>query len=148
MKNVHLFLAIGLLASGCAPQFEGIRMRAHSPGIDEAFRKIGIAVGLEGFQLTRNEPESHTLETAWRDMRKDERGPDEGTPSGTPMQARLTVGVVSRGMMYDVLIGVYVRGADERGVVRETAVPPGHPLAVKWQRILGALVERESREED
>jgi hypothetical protein len=148
MKNVHRLLAICLLVSGCSSQFEGIRMRAHTPGIDEAFRKIGIAVGLEGFQFTRNEPQSRILETAWRDLRKDERGRDEETPSGTPMQARLTVGVVSRGTMYDVLMGVYVRGADEQGIVRETAVPPGHPLAVKWQRILSALVERESKEED
>jgi hypothetical protein len=148
MKQTHLFLVFCLLAAGCSSQFEGIRMRARAPAIDEAFRKIGIAVGLEDFTLRRNDPLSRVLETAWRDVREDERGPEKGTASGKPVQVRLTLGLMPRGMMYDVLLGVNLRREDGSGTMQETAAPPGHPLTVKWRRILNALVEQESKEED
>jgi|WetSurMetagenome_2_1015567.scaffolds.fasta_scaffold267080_2 hypothetical protein len=144
MKSTLPLIIALIFSTGCSSSFEGIRIRARAPGMDEAFRKIRIAMELDGFTVAAADPATYVLETAWRVVREDEQGKGDGAAGEVRMRLDLKV----RGTMYDVLLAVFVRRTSGDGAGRETAVPAGHPLAVKWQRILSALVERESKEED
>lgn len=142
-----LILAL-LLCPSCSGSFEGIRLRARAPAIDDAFRRISIAVGLDGYEIALSDAGSRRLETTWREMKKEEWAAGERDVDGMVMRSRLTLSLLPRGIMYDVLLGVYVRYVRQNGEVEDRAVPADHPLATKWYRTLNALVDRESREED
>jgi len=147
MKPLLQMVLLSLIIGGCSSSFEGIRMRSRAPDIDEAFRKIGIAVDLDGYTRVMNDPAARVFQTDWRMLRNEERPTeDQGRPVGAD-QARLTLKLASRGHMYDVFLGVFVR-SEENGAVQEGPVPADHPLAMKWRKVLNSLLERESRDED
>lgn len=110
-------------------------MRAASPGIDDAFRKIRIAAGLDGYAVDTVDVASRSFTTAWK----------EGGTDGECV--RLSVRLAPRGRMYDVLLEVMAaRGEGE--TVQERHASADHPVVVRWRALLGKMLERESREED
>jgi hypothetical protein len=147
-RTLILLISFTILCAGCSTSFEGIRLRATGPVIDDAFRQIAIAVDLDGYATTLSDAATRRLETAWRDLKEEERLAGSGEDAVGAVRARLTLRLAPRGRMYDVLLGLYLRYEEQHGVVKEIAAPAGHPLVTKWHRILNALVERESKEED
>lgn len=147
MKLLLQTVLLSLIIGGCSSPFEGIRMRARAPDLDQAFRKIGIAVDLDGYTRVMNDPASRVFQTDWRVLRNEERPPEDRGRAVGADEARLTLKIAPRGQMYDVFLGVFVR-SERNGAVQEEPVPADHPLAMKWRKVLNGLLERESREED
>jgi hypothetical protein len=147
MKLLLQAVLVPFLLAGCAPSFEGIRMRAESPGIDEAFRKMGAAVEMDGYKRLAVDPAARALRTEWRLLREEETDPRHPAGSAAGTEARITVKLASRGKLYDVFLGLYIRkrgDGDSDGV----PAPADHPLTGKWRKVLGTLLDREGRDED
>lgn len=146
MKLTPVLVVLCLALHGCSTPFEGIRLRARSPAIDEAYRKLRLTVDLDGYTVERADAGSRWLETGWREVREEELPPGERQNAGV-QSVRLTLRLAPRGTLYDVHLGVLLRsGISGAGEARPA--PTGHPLVLKWRTILGRLLERESREED
>ncbi len=132
------FLFFSLL-TGCSPSFQGIKVRAESPSITEAFKKLSLAVTIDGYELASVNHVAYSLETNWRDLEGDERVKNEDG------KAKLKIQLDGRGRRYDVRITPLVQ--DNAGNMRPIA-DVQHPLFTKWKRILNSIVEKESRDED
>jgi hypothetical protein len=135
------FVSILILTAmvGCSSSHQGIRVRAQSPTIDEAFRKLSLAVNVDGFQVERIDPKEFVIETTWRDIKEQEKGPDDKS-SGT---VRVLINLERRGSMFDVLVSPTIRYGN---VV--TIPAGGHPINEKWKRIVNSIVQKEARDED
>lgn len=147
MKARSALLLVALFFCGCATSFQGYRMRATAPGMDEAFRKIGIAADLDGYTRTTSDPVEWSFQTDWRAIKKEERSGGKSAGSGDDEQVRLTVKLALRGRMYDVFLGIFLRSG-ETGSAEERPAPVDHPVVMKWRKILNSLLVREARDED
>jgi hypothetical protein len=133
--------------TGCATSFQGIRFRSQDPPIDEAYRKLSLAMTVDGYTMAAAEPGKHTAETAWKDLKANERTDEERRlPGGTgSVQGRLLLRLEKRGMLYDVFFIPMIRaGADTTGAPAAVR----HPLREKWEKALNALLVKEAKEED
>ncbi len=141
------FLAIcALFSSGCASSVQGIKVRAQGPAIEEAFRSLSLAITVDGYPVERADPAIFTMESGWRALRKPECEADT-THAETVPEGRITLKMVRRGALYDVMVTPWVRTqATGKGSV--TVAPPTHPLRIKWEKVVGRLIEREARDED
>ena len=134
-------LLLAFCSAGCGSVFQGIKLRGESPSIEEAFRKLSIAVAADSFEITSMHPDKFSMETGWRQMKENEKRTVLGkAEDGT---VRLLINLERRGRLYDVFLTTFVQ---VKGT--ETVTGVGHPLTQKWKRILNTIVQRESREED
>lgn len=139
------FTGAALFLAGCAA-FQGVRLRAVSPPIDDAFRKLSLAATVDSFQVTRADPFGHVLETGWRDLRAAEMSEDDRAFSGGRIECRLSIRLEERGKMYDLFLTPWLRYGGEG---KEPIVAGAkHPLREKWEMALRRLVVVEMKEED
>lgn len=122
-----LLLAVALAAVSCAPT-STLRIRAVAPGMDEAVRKVRIAMDLEGYEPGASS-DPRVVVTSWKEEQ-----------SGA---SRITVGFVPRGRMYDVSLRVERRAGGGEG----SAVGREDPVFQKWEKLLHALLEEVPRED-
>ena len=141
MNAFLLALPFAMLLSSCSASHQGIKVRAQSPHMEEAFRKFWIALTTDGYELEVVDPIRHELVTSWRDL-EEEEGPDTTGLSGE--ESRLVVRMERRGGFYDVMVTPLVRSVGGRVVTADF----DHPLMEKWQRIVQTLVVKENREGD
>lgn len=141
-----VFVTVSL--AGCSPSFQGIRLRAQHPPINEAYRKITLALTVDGYVIAGAQPSRFTAETAWRDAKANERSDADKVPPANegPVESRLEVRLERRGMLYDVYFTPMLRYGGPSGTIIIAGIR--HPLREKWEKALSALVEREAKEED
>jgi|WetSurMetagenome_2_1015567.scaffolds.fasta_scaffold179273_2 hypothetical protein len=149
-QRYHLFcllFASGLFLSGCASGFQGIRLRAQDPQIDEAFRKLTLAATVDGYTIAAVDPVKRSFETDWREMKEKEKTPEEAVRPLTlsKLESKVRVQLKERGRMYDVeLLAMVRQGTADPG----SPAPVPHPLREKWERLLRTVLTLESRDED
>ena len=154
MKAIRIYIVVTLLSTGvslfngCAPAFQGIRFRAQSPNIDEAFRKISLAVTTDGYTLAAADPISHNVESGWRALTVKEMSDADRSSGADTIEGKITVRLEVRGKLYDVLVTPEVRMTAGGNVGPATIAGVRHPLREKWMTVLSRLVEREFKEED
>lgn len=143
----ELFIVLTMLLTGCASSHQGMKLRAQAPAIDEAFRKVSLAVSADGYTVERVDPRQYTIETGWRDLKDKEKSSYDVTlPSGS-VQSRILLRLEPRGRLYDVFLTPmlkYSGGAEQKEIVADVQ----HPLWEKWRKAVGTLVETEFKEED
>ena len=141
-----LTIAASVLA-GCTA-FQGVRLRAVSPPIDDPFRKLSLAVTVDSFQVTRADPFTHLLETGWRDLRTQEMSDEDRTVSTGEgrIECRISIRLEERGKMFDLFLTPWLRyGGEGKDAV---VAGPKHPLREKWEAALRQLLVVEMKEED
>jgi len=133
---IHLLL-LSFLA--CSSSFEGIKLRAQSPSISEASRRIGLAFRADEYAIDQGSALGLYHVTTWRVLNSAEKTPkdQEGTES------RLSVRLEPRGTEYDIFLTITLRTAQS-----EHYPEPGHPIVVKWEKVLREIVVIGAREED
>ena len=125
---------------GCTSSHTGLRVRAQTPAIEEAFRKLSLALNIDGFEINHIDAAHFFIETQWRDMKELEKG--DGDKMGNA-RVKISLNLKQRGSMYDVLVSTSIL------IGTATTLPGvGHPLNEKWKRIVQSIVQKESREED
>jgi hypothetical protein len=145
--TMALMLSSIFFLSGCAASFDGIRFRAQDPPINEAFKKIALAVSVDGYAVRRIDPRRFVLESEWRELHAKEKSPTESIlPSlAGRVEGRVVITLYQRGMLYDVECAPIVRTSQaDSGAV----VGINHPLREKWEIALKRLLSKEVREED
>ena len=146
MKYRFVTLIAATILAGCSTTFQGIKVRAQAPTIEEAFRKFSLATTVDGYEIEQIDPAKFSLETKWRELKDKEKSATDTKLDSLSMKCRVLVKMQPRGKLYDVLVTpmlLYTTGTQ-----REVAAPVNHPLWEKLQRVLNTLVQRESKEED
>lgn len=143
-------LLVGISACGPSPAL--IRFRAQRPTLQEAERKIRIALEADGYTVRAVAPAGsgsaggRGVAADWKDLTEAEQGEVE-RGSGGVAQGKVTVFLAPRGMLYDVEGAVETRSITPRDTVVH-APDTRHPLMQKWQRVLTNLLTPEERSED
>jgi hypothetical protein len=140
-----IFLLV--LAIGCSSSVHEIKVRAQSPRIEEAFRKLALAVTADGYEIDIANAESFALETKWKELTVKEVSSGNGYKSGKTVYAKLKILVARRGHFFDVIISPTLRYT-EAETTQDVLPELKHPLILKWTRILNTLVQRIEPEED
>jgi hypothetical protein len=143
-KTIALFLILAPLA-GCGGSFQGIRVRAQAPNIDEAFRKISLAITTDGYTLESVDPVKHSLATGWKELAFQELSEGDKKLAQQKIEGRILLRMDVRGKLYDIYFTPTVRYATGAS---ENAANVHHPLREKWEKVIRQLVELEAREED
>jgi hypothetical protein len=149
-KGLLTFASIALLLNlapfgGCSGSFEGIRVRSQAPNIDEAFRKISLAISADGYAFESTDPVKHILTTGWKEMTPLELSEVDRKLANRKVEGRIILQMDARGKLYDIRLTPTVRyGAG----TPESAANVHHPLREKWEKMIRQLVELEAREED
>ena len=146
MRLQTLIPVIAMLVAGCVTTGDSLRLRANSPAIDDAFRRLSIALTLDGYPLERTDPVARVVETGWRTFSDSVRA-SAGAPVPTVVAARIRGTLVPRGRMYDVFLTIIVREATASGTV-ERPVEIHEPLAARWRGVLKGLFVEELGDED
>jgi hypothetical protein len=133
--------------AGCSPSFQGIKMRAQDPSIDQALKSVTLALTIDGYTIEKLDLSNYALETGWRELKESERSSAEAALPAGNATARITVKMARRGSLYDVFVTPWVRTV-EGGKERMEISPPVHPLRVKWEKAITRLIQREARDED
>ena len=134
--------------AGCGTGSQGIKVRAESPSIDDAFRKLTIALQVDDYALRSVRPSEFSAGTEWRDAKEKEMTKKEKeSPSGS-VQCRVDLRLERRGQLYDIFVIPYLRTRSGAAGWVETPAESTHPLYVRWQQIITALVHKEHRDED
>ena len=118
-------------------------MRAQSPAMEEAYRKLSLALIADGYTLETANPTKHELATGWRALKEIEESASN-IDQRNGGQSRIEVKMSQRGRLYNVVIIPMLR----YGGGAEQVAGAHHPLMEKWQRIVRTLLENEYREED
>jgi hypothetical protein len=63
-------------------------------------------------------------------------------------ECRMTLSLDRRGQWYDVPLITLLRYRNGEWFMNETLADIHHPLWEKWQRVLGATLQREAKEEE
>lgn len=133
--------------AGCAPSFQGIKMRAQSPLIDVALKNITLAATVDGYTIEKLDLNEYALETGWREMKQSERSAAEAALRAGDATSRITVKMAQRGSLYDVFVTPWIRTTED-GKERLQIAPTNHPFRTKWEKVVSRLIEREARDED
>jgi hypothetical protein len=130
------------ILAGCATPFQGIRVRADVPFIDEAFKKLTLALTLDGYELDTVDPALRIVETQWKELGETDREPQLAT-AGVRQEGKVRIKLEPRGKFYDVFLTPSTRtdGTPE-GVCR-----PTDRLWVKWETALHRLLVIQAKEE-
>jgi len=142
-----IFSALALLFAGCATPYQGIKFRSQGPALPEAYRKLTLALTVDGYTITSTDPERCTAETDWRPLTAKERGENGNTEVIREVAAKVSLRLEPRGRMYDVFLMPWIRAVSGQDTVCAPA-PAKHPLRLKWQRTITTLLEKEAKEED
>lgn len=143
---VLLFLA---LLNGCTTPFQGIRVRAQSPGIDDAYRKLTLAVTTDGFTIAAVDPARHTLESGWKDLTAKEIADADRSVGNAKVEGKVMLRLEARGKLYDLFLTPVLRYTREGGgPLQEIIAGVHHPLREKWEMVVARLIEKEAKEED
>lgn len=147
-KVLPLFIVCIVLA-GCGSSFQGIKMRGQAPPIDEGFRKLSLAINLDGYQIETIDPAAFRLSTQWRPLKEKDLSPNDLAYPPGAVEGRLVLRMEKRSGMalYDVFLVPMLRYS-EKGTTRELVAHVRHPFWEKWQRVVNSFIEREAREED
>jgi hypothetical protein len=141
-----LFLAFFV---GCTTPFQGIKVRAQSPDIDEAFRKLSLAVTTDGYSIASVDLIRHTLESGWRDLTLREISDADRKMGNTKIEGRVTLRLEARGKLYDLFLTPILRYSREGGNPQQEIIAGvHHPLREKWEMVIARLTEKEAKEED
>jgi hypothetical protein len=141
-----LFLA---LLNGCTTPFQGIKVRGQSPDIDDAFRKLSLAVTTDGFTIAVVDPARHTLESGWRDLTAKEISDADRKAGNTKVEGKVTFHLDARGKLYDLFLTPGLRYSREGGgPLQEIIAGVHHPFREKWEMVIARLIEKEAKEED
>lgn len=139
MKFPRTAILFFSLLAGCTSSFQGIKIRAESPAIEEAFRKLSLAVNVDGYEIESVDVKGYSLETKWRELKDVERLKNENG------KVKLKIKLDERGRLYDVRITPFIQ--NNTGDIR-AVTDVQHPLITKWKRILHSIATKESRNED
>ena len=141
-----LFLAF---CGGCATPFQGIKVRAQTPDIDEAFRKLSLAITTDGYSIVAVDPARHTLESGWRDLNPKEISDADRKTGNAKLEGRVTLRLDARGKLYDLFFTPVLRYSREGGNPQQEIIADiHHPLREKWEMVIARLIEKETKEED
>lgn len=143
LTKVCFTLLVAIAFAGCAQSFQGIRMRASSPAIDEAYKGLVAAANAEGFTARAVDPRRHSFETGWRELRIQETILEDHTG----WEGRLSIRLEVRGAMYDIFLNPWIRPSGDT-LSAGTVAPPPHPFRMRWQKVLRLVVTPEAKEED
>jgi hypothetical protein len=147
MKILMISLLVSAIGSGCSSSFQGVRTRAQSPPIEDAFKKITLAITTDGYELADLDAIKFHAETSWRVLREKEQSETDLKFRGERIESKLSLRCERRGSLYDVFVVPSLRYSTG-GTTQEMVAEVRHPLWMKWQRVLSSLVQRESKEED
>ena len=140
MKQL-IVLSLAVLSFSCSSSFQGIKVRAQSPSISEASRRIGLALRADEYGIEKGSALGLYHVTLWRELKEVEKGKGEKeSPGGT--EARIAARLESRGTNYDIFLTIVLRSLDT-----EYYPEPGHPIVVKWEKLLREIVTLEAKEE-
>ncbi len=139
MKFPAIAILFFSLLAGCTSSFPGIKVRAASPAIAEAFRKLSLAINVDGYEIESINHETYSFETQWRELKDNERVKNENG------KVKLKIQLDPRGRLYDVRVTPLVQNT--AGDIHPLA-DVQHPLFTKWKRIVHSIVEKESKDED
>jgi hypothetical protein len=140
MKRLPLFL-FALVFVGCPSSFEGIKIRAQAPSISEASRRIGLAFRADDYAIESGSALGLYHVTHWRGLKDPEKGEIEKDATGKT-ESKVSVRLEPRGTNYDIVLTVTLRNPES-----EDHPEPGHPIVVKWEKILRQIVTLEAKEE-
>ena len=98
---------------GCAPSFQGIKMRAQAPMIDVALKNVTLALTVDGYTIEKLDLSEYALETGWREMKRNERSAAETALPAGNATSRITVKMAQRGSLYDVFVTPWIRTTEE-----------------------------------
>jgi hypothetical protein len=151
MQKVVFFATLAIVAVlpwGCAPSTQGMKIRAQSPSIEEAYRKMTIALTVDDYAVAGASPDKFQASSDWRDAKEKEMTKEEKTLPPGSVQCRVDFRMERRGMLYDIFLTPHLRRRSPGGTWDESVAAATHPLYDKWQQIIGTLVRKEAREED
>jgi|WetSurMetagenome_2_1015567.scaffolds.fasta_scaffold59260_3 hypothetical protein len=141
-----LSLALG---GGCSTPFQGIKVRAQSPGIDEAFRKLSLAVTTDGYTIASVDLIKHTLESGWKGLTPKELSDADRKTGNAKIEGKLMLRLDARGKLYDLFLTPVLRYSREgESPQQEIIAGVRHPLREKWEMAIARLIEKETKEED
>lgn len=143
MSRWMRYAAVSLaIIAGCATPFQGIRVRADVPFIDEAFKKLSLALTLDGYELDNVDPGMRIVETKWKELGETDREPRLAA-AGVRQEGKVRIKLETRGKFYDVFLTPSIRteGSPER------ICEPTERLWVKWETALHRLLVIQAREE-
>lgn len=146
-SGATLFLLLAILP-GCAGTFQGIKVRAQAPAIDEAFRKLTLAVTADGYSIISVDPSTRTLESGWRDLAPKEMSDADRSRGDAKIEGMIRLRMDVRGRLYDVFLTPVLRYAVAGKGQEEVVAAVRHPLREKWELAIMRLLEREAKEED
>jgi len=141
-------LLILFMLGGCSGSFQGIRVRAQAPNIDDAFRKISLAITADGYALEAVDPVKHSLATGWKELASQELSESDKKMTQQKVEGRILLRMDVRGKLYDVYLTPTVRYGSGSTASPGTVAEVHHPLWAKWERVTKQLVEQEIHEED
>ena len=140
MKQL-IVLSLALLSFSCSPSFQGIKVRAQSPPISEASRRIGLALRADEYAIEKGSALGLYHVTLWRLMKEVEKGKREKESTGST-ETRIAARLEPRGTNYDIFLTIALRSLET-----EYYPEPGHPIVVKWEKLLREIVWLEAKEE-
>jgi hypothetical protein len=141
-------LAALFFVPGCGTPYQGIKFRAQSPPVEEALRKISLAVSVDGYETESILPSGFGLITKWRGLKPQEVPKNADTLGMSRTESSLNLRLEPRGRMYDVFCTPSLRYTMRDGTVREEIADATHPLREKWERVFRQILESEQKEED
>jgi hypothetical protein len=137
------------LCNGCTTPYQGIKVRAQSPSIDEAFRKLSLAVTTDGYTIASVDLIKHTLESGWRDLTPKELSDTDRKTGNAKIEGKLMLRLDARGQLYDLFLTPVLRYSREGGKPQQEIIAGvRHPLREKWEMAIARLIEKETKEED
>ena len=139
---VRVFSLFLFSLAGCSSSFHGIKFRAQSPLKEEAFRKLSLAISVDSYEIEKIDPENMQLLTKWRPSKENERSEKEKKSGGASL-VRIDLRMESRGTLYDIFLTPMIQSVEGEQRIAEI----GHPLRDKWKRIIGEIVQKETKEE-
>jgi hypothetical protein len=140
--------ALLLILEACGTGSQGIKVRAESPPIDDAFRKLTIALQVDDYAIRSVQTSEFRAGTEWRDAKEKELTKKEKESPAGSVQCRVDLRLERRGQLYDIFVIPYLRTRNGAGAWVETPAASTHPLYVRWQQIITALVQKEHRDEE
>lgn len=144
-----IILLVLAFCSGCTAPFQGIKVRAQSPNIDEAFRKLSLAVTTDGYSIAAIDPVRHTLESGWKDLGPKEMSDADRNTGNAKIEGRITLRLDERGKLFDLFLTPVLRYPPEGGKPQQEIIAGvHHPLREKWEMVIARLIEKETKEED
>jgi hypothetical protein len=148
LRHILFISILSILLSGCGTPFQGIRFRVQSPPMEEAFRKISLAISVDGYEIASLAQSTFALETKWREAQPPELSGNDRTLRALHVECKLVLRMEARGKLFDVFCTPSVRHTMQDGTVSESVADSRHPLREKWEGVFRRLLEREQKEED